>query len=187
MRANICSGLSRVALHLTIAISSSNVDGQHSQHVVRWVSEGRICSNLTSPWACIDPRHYIFSNYTLSQHREQDGIKQVSLLRTVIKNVTVQPWKQNIATCRIKEQILKVFSIKPALLLPCVSLPWASAVITTGNYLVLGYCVRHFADAKGHMAAASSVWPRSMQYCSISLVSLYLHYRFESPRGAGEI
>lgn len=103
------------------------------------------------------------------------------------KNVIMQPWKQNTATCRIKEHILKVFSIKHALLLPCVSLPWASAVLSTGNYLVLRCCVRHFADAKGHMNATSSVWPWSMQHCSISLVSLYLHYGFESPRGASEI
>lgn len=82
------------ALHLTIPISCSNVDGQHSQHVVKWISEQKICSVLTLLWVCIDPWSYVFSICTLStgssQHSNQDEISQVRLLGIQVSDTSVE-------------------------------------------------------------------------------------------------
>lgn len=72
-------------------------------------------------------------------------------------------------------------------MLPCVSLPQASAVLSSWRYLVLRCSAPHFADAKGHMTATSSVW--ALVHAALLHLSRFTVSALQVwiPRGAGKI
>lgn len=146
-------------------------------------------------WVSIDPRSYIFSAYTFSigSPQPETGWVRWCCEGFRLRTLQLKP-KCLYSLCNPENKMLPHASLKvlyfhrtcPTVALHVIASGFSS-IITRELFSSKMLCACHSADAKSNRTAASSVWPWSMQHSSISLVSLYLHYRFESPRGAGEI